>query len=97
MEHTPAGGSVIITADENALATTITITDSSAGFDEADLPHLFERFYRGTNVNAPQAEGFGIGLSLAQSLISVQGGTLRAENALNGGARFQIAFPKLIV
>lgn len=97
MEHTPAGGSVTIVAGENALATTITITDSGAGFDPDDLPHLFERFYRGTNANTPQAEGFGVGLSLAQSLISVQGGTLRAENAENGGACFQIAFPKLVI
>ena len=97
MEHTPAGGSVTITASENALATIITITDTGAGFDSADLPHLFERFYRGTNVNTPNAEGFGVGLSLAQSLISIQGGTLRAENAAGGGASFQITFPKVIV
>lgn len=97
MEHTPPGGSVTISSSENTLATTITITDSGAGFDPADLPHLFERFYRGTNANTPNAEGFGVGLSLAQSLISVQGGTLRAENAETGGACFQIAFPKLVI
>lgn len=97
MEHTPAGGMVRIRASENALATTIVITDTGAGFAEADLPHLFERFYRGSNANAPTQEGFGIGLSLAQSLISVQGGTIRAGNAAEGGARFQIAFPKITV
>lgn len=97
MEHTPAGGAVRIKASENALATTIIITDTGAGFAEADLPHLFDRFYRGTNSNAPEKEGFGIGLSLAQSLISVQGGTIRAGNSAEGGARFQIAFPKITV
>lgn len=97
MEHTPAGGTVRIKASENALATTIIITDTGAGFAEADLPHLFDRFYRGTNANAPEKEGFGIGLSLAQSLISVQGGTIRAGNSAEGGARFQIAFPKITV
>lgn len=97
MEHTPAGGAVRIKASENALATTIIITDTGAGFAEADLPHLFDRFYRGTNANAPEKEGFGIGLSLAQSLISVQGGTIRAGNSAEGGARFQIAFPKITV
>lgn len=97
MEHTPAGGAVRIKASENALATTIIITDTGAGFAEVDLPHLFDRFYRGTNANAPEKEGFGIGLSLAQSLISVQGGTIRAGNSAEGGARFQIAFPKITV
>lgn len=97
MEHTPAGGTVRITANENALATTITVTDTGAGFTDDDLPHVFERFYRGTNANAPTQEGFGIGLALAQSLISVQGGTIRASNAAEGGACFQIAFPKITV
>lgn len=97
MEHTPAGGRVRIKASENALATTIIITDTGAGFAEADLSHLFDRFYRGTNANSPGQEGFGIGLALAQSLISVQGGTIRASNSAEGGARFQIAFPKITV
>jgi signal transduction histidine kinase len=97
MEHTPAGGMVRIKASENALATTIVITDTGAGFAEADLPYLFDRFYRGANANAPEQEGFGIGLALAQSLISVQGGTIRANNTAEGGARFQIAFPKITV
>lgn len=97
MEHTPAGGSVTIVAQEDALATTITVTDTGAGFSADDLPHLFERFYRGTNANDASNEGFGIGLALARSLISVQGGTIRAYNAPEGGACFKIAFPKLIV
>lgn len=97
MEHTPAGGTVRITANENALATIITVTDTGAGFTDDDLPHVFERFYRGTSAIASTQEGFGIGLALAQSLISVQGGTIRASNAAEGGACFQIAFPKITV
>lgn len=42
-------------------------------------------------------QAFGIGLSLAQALVSAQGGTLRAANNPEGGARFEIAFPKLVV
>lgn len=47
--------------------------------------------------NVAQPAGFGIGLSLAQALVSAQGGTLRASNNPAGGARFEIAFPKLVV
>ena len=49
----------------------------------------------GSDVRPPA--GFGIGLSLAQALVSAQGGTLRAFNNPDGGARFEIAFPKLVV
>lgn len=128
LEHTPAGGVVTVRAHENALATHIEICDTGCGIAEQDLPHVFERFYRGTHganegvagagsaradavgakaANADavdsevaalaQPEGFGIGLALAQSLISAQGGTISAKNAPDGGALFHIAFPKLVV
>ena len=60
-----------------------------------DTGKLFDRFYRADP--ARTAGGFGIGLSLAQALVSAQGGTLRAANNPEGGARFEIAFPKLVV
>ena len=47
VEHTPEGGSIEISAAENALFTEIVISDSGAGFEPGDIPHLFERFYRG--------------------------------------------------
>ena len=109
MEHTPAGGTVYVVASEDALATTITVDDTGTGIAPEDLPHIFDRFYRGGGEAATTAEaaaapedarqpaGFGIGLSLAQALVSAQGGTLRAANNAHGGAHFEIAFPKLVV
>ena len=116
MEHTPAGGSVRIEVKEDAVACRFRIQDSGPGIANADLPHIFERFYRGlaepsarsTSVKtddtlkadfegAMRPEGFGIGLSLAQALINAQGGTIRASNAPEGGARFDIVFPKMTV
>ncbi len=92
-EHTPDGGMVTLAATEDALATRITVTDTGPGFAPEDLPRLFDRFYRGQNVT----QGFGIGLALARALVSVQGGTLMAANAPEGGAQFVLAFPKLVV
>lgn len=97
MEHTPVGGTVSITAREDALATSIVISDTGPGIAEDDLPHLFERFYRGANDDSPTADGFGIGLALARSLISIQGGSIRASNTTEGGACFRITFPKMVV
>lgn len=104
MEHTPAGGTIRVKASEDVLATTIEITDTGSGMDAEDLPHVFERFYRGRpdqtdahDGEAREPSGFGIGLSLSQALISAQGGTIRAANAADAGAKFTIAFPKLVV
>ncbi len=97
MEHTPSGGRVTIAAKEDALATTIVVTDTGPGIAPDDLSHVFERFYRHNEATGDDAEGFGIGLSLAQALVSAQGGTLRASNAPSGGACFTITFPKLVV
>ena len=94
MEHTPAGGSVTVSALETALYTQITVTDTGSGFDPADIPHIFERFYRGSNATD---ESIGIGLALSRAIIAGQGGTIAAENAPGGGACFTIRFYKSIV
>ena len=84
MEHTPAGGHVRMIATEDMLACRIRVEDTGPGIAEADLPHIFERFYRGSNTGEAISEvspaGVGIGLSLAKSLITAQGGQLTAEN-----------------
>lgn len=91
MEHTPAGGCICVDARETGIFTEISITDSGSGFDLADLPHLFERFYKGKNA----AEGgFGIGLALCRMILGAQNGTVRAENVPDGGARFVIRMYK---
>lgn len=90
-EHTPSGGTITVSADETPVFTQITITDSGNGFDKEDLPHLFERFYKGKNSSS---ESFGIGLALAKGIIIGQNGTIKADNCFEGGARFTIKFYK---
>ena len=93
MEHTPSGGTVSITAAETAMYTAITVEDTGSGFDPADIPHLFERFYKGSNA----AEGsYGIGLALARTIITAQNGTIQAMNGSNG-ARFEVRFYKTVI
>lgn len=90
MEHTPQGGQITVTGEENPLYAQIEIKDSGPGIAEKDLPHLFERFYKGEN----SSEGsFGIGLALARTIVTRQQGTIRAENGPDG-AVFTLRFYK---
>ena len=59
------------------------------GFAKEDIPHLFERFYRGQNAGAG---GIGIGLSLSKEIVERQNGTIRAKNKPDAGAFFEIRF-----
>lgn len=97
MEHTPTGGAIAIRVTEDTVAVRISVSDTGPGISDEDLPHVFERFYRGSPTITRKQQGFGIGLALAQSYISAQGGTLRASNQDTGGARFDITFPKMTV
>lgn len=83
------GGCVHCFYGQNLLYTEILIWDEGAGFDREDLPHLFERFYRGKNAGEG---GIGIGLALAKEIIERQNGTIRAKNLTEGGACFEIRF-----
>lgn len=93
MEHTPEGGTITITAQETALYTQIEIEDTGAGFDAKDIPHLFERFYKGSNASA---DSYGIGLALARTVITAQNGTVQAVNG-HSGAIFIIKFYKQVI
>ncbi len=89
VEHTPEQGNIRIACRDNPIYTEIVIQDSGRGFDEADLPHLFERFYRGAGFSKDSA---GIGLALAKSIIEKENGTVTAKNTETGGAGFYIKF-----
>lgn len=94
MEHTPVGGTITVTAEETVLFTEIIVEDSGPGISKADLPYLFDRFYKGEDSSD---DSVGIGLALSRSIIAAQNGTIKAENAPTGGARFTIRFYKSVI
>lgn len=94
MEHTPQDGRIEIDAAENALYSEIVIKDNGTGISPEDLPHIFDRFYKGKNSDS---KSFGIGLALSRMIIAGQGGTVKAENRKPTGAMFSIRFYKGIV
>ncbi|MCI6548663.1 MAG: HAMP domain-containing histidine kinase [Coriobacteriaceae bacterium] len=104
VEHTPAGGTVRISASEDAVACRIRVEDTGPGIAEKDLPHVFDRFYHGAGDAARRDEdvcnpsGVGIGLSLSRALLVAQGAQITASNVSpTGGARFDLVFAKVTV
>lgn len=88
IEHS-GGGRIYCSYEKNPLYTEILIWDEGEGFAKEDIPHLFQRFYRGRNASRG---GIGIGLALAKEIIERQNGTIRARNRVEGGALFEIRF-----
>lgn len=93
IEHMGKGGTLRICGEENAIYSQLSLQDDGPGIAQEDLPHLFERFYRGHGSGENNA---GIGLSLARRILREQNATVKAENARAGGALFTIRFYKAV-
>lgn len=94
VEHTPEGGEITISFAENALFTEIVIADNGKGIPKAELPYIFRRFYKG---NQASEDSVGIGLALAQSIITEQNGTIDVKSEEGKGTQFQIKFYKQVI
>lgn len=91
MEHTPKGGKIEVQATDNALYSEILIKDNGTGIAKEDMPHIFERFYKGKDSDD---KSFGVGLALSRMIIAGQKGTVKAGNRQPRGAVFSIRFYK---
>ncbi len=85
VEHTGAGGTVRLTAAANPLYTAITVSDNGQGIAPEDMPHIFERFYRGKNA---ADDSVGIGLALSKTIVEKAGGTIRVDSEPKKGSSF---------
>lgn len=94
LEYSKENGKVYITYEENNLYTEIIIKDSGKGITQKDLPHIFERFYKGKNSNK---NSIGIGLALSKSIIEKQNGTINVKSKIDEGTTFEIKFFKGII
>ncbi|MHA7582909.1 HAMP domain-containing sensor histidine kinase [Paenibacillus vandeheii] len=92
LEHSPSDGNIDITLEENSLFNTVIIRDYGKGISPEDLPHIFERFYRGGGTT--KSESIGIGLSLTKSIIEEQGGIITVASEPGQGTEFRISFNK---
>jgi two-component system sensor histidine kinase KdpD len=94
-QYAPAETAIHVTAAVSNDELRIRVRDHGPGIDPADLPHLFERFYRGAAAKT-RASGTGMGLWIARGLLAAEHGRVWADNRPDGGAEFTVAIPALV-
>lgn len=94
IRHTPPDGTILLAAQEEPTAVRVDVVDSGEGVAPEDLPHIFERFYRGEKSRVRGQGGTGLGLAIAQGLIEAHGGRIWAQSVPGEGARFSFVLPK---
>jgi two-component system sensor histidine kinase KdpD len=90
--YAPPPSVIDVSATVTGDGLTVAVRDRGPGIPAADLPHVFDRFYRGTNVKERRS-GTGMGLAIAKGLLAVERGRIAAENCQDGGVRFTITVP----
>ena len=90
IRHGPAGQRIVVRLHGLKRGASIEVDDEGPGIAPADLPHVFERFYRGSG--APSG-GTGLGLAIATWIVDRHGGSIRAENLPGRGSRFTVQLP----
>jgi signal transduction histidine kinase len=90
LKYTPAGGQVDLGAHGESDGVHLWVRDDGPGIEPGDLPHVFERFYRGRN---SRGEGSGLGLSIVHSIVQAHGGRLSVESTPSAGSLFLLVIP----
>lgn len=94
IKYTPAGGEVRLGLRRVGSDIQISVSDSGPGIPEEDLPHIFERFYRGRSQNGENAPfGYGLGLAIAQRIVQSHGGWIEVQSCLGQGTTFIVHLP----
>lgn len=93
LRHTPAGGSITLHAERQDREVVVTITDTGAGIGPEDLPHVFERFYRGDKARNAASGGAGLGLAIAKGIIEAHGGHILVSSTPGLGTTFICKWP----
>ena len=94
-QYTPAGSPIGLRMTVSSDGLTVHVRDHGAGISPVDLPHVFDRFYRG-NEALRRVSGTGMGLSIARGMLAVERGRIWAENCPDGGAEFTIVVPAAV-
>jgi signal transduction histidine kinase len=96
LRHTPAGGEIHVHAWRTARGVELSVRDTGEGIPAQDIPHIFERFYRGDTSRSRNRStgGAGLGLAIAQGIVRAHGGDIRVESQVGKGTQFTFSIPK---
>jgi len=97
LAHTTEGGHIDLTCEADDTRVRLIVSDDGPGIPAADLARIFDRFYRAPGPRPSNSGGAGLGLAIAKRLVDMHDGTISAENATDGGARFTIELPRIAV
>jgi two-component system OmpR family sensor kinase len=84
------GARVSLRLAKDGQETVMSVSDAGPGIAQDELPHIFDRFYRGSIARTTSSPGFGLGLALSQAIVEIHGGRLDAANRPQGGAVFTV-------
>lgn len=93
MAHTPAGGTVSLTASGTPAGIIVTVADTGSGIPALHLPHIFDRFYRADQARSSFARNVGLGLPIVKSIVELHGGSIRVESVERNGTCVTMTFP----
>jgi two-component system sensor histidine kinase CiaH len=89
IKYGPEGGTVAVQGKSDGSRYIVSIVDQGPGIDPNDLPHIFDRLYRGDKARSSKVSGYGLGLALAQEIAEANRITITVRNNKGGGARFE--------
>ncbi len=95
LKFTRRGGAVRVTArQEPDGGVRIEVADTGVGIHPAELPRIFERFYRGSEANEARSTGSGLGLAIVKSIVDMHHGSIEVESRVGYGSRFVVTLPR---
>jgi two-component system phosphate regulon sensor histidine kinase PhoR len=95
LKFTHRGGEVRVSARAEAGGgARIEVEDTGVGIDVAELPRIFDRFYRGSEANEARSTGSGLGLAIVKSIVDMHHGTIAVESRVGRGSRFVVTLPR---
>ncbi len=94
IKFTPPGGTVTLTVEPHRDGARLEVRDTGVGIDASEIPHIFERFYRGSRANEARGSGSGLGLAIVKSIVDMHGGRISVESRVGGGTSFSVILPR---
>jgi len=94
IKYSPAGGPITVQVERQGGGVSVAVADQGIGIPQANLPNLFQRFYRADNVDPQQISGMGIGLYVVRAIVELHGGQVNVVSPEGGGSNFTIYLPE---